>query len=121
MKKNVLKAMSVGLSAVTIASTLSVPVYADEPAPVTEPAPATSEQPEIPEAGKDVADSACHPSEMMLISGQKDLRKYLIRFRMLLRQQMRIISQMIHLKMVQKPGKNGNSSQAGGHIGKRKM
>jgi hypothetical protein len=52
MKKNVLKAMSVGLSAVTIASTLSVPVYADEPAPVTEPAPANSEQQEIPEAGK---------------------------------------------------------------------
>jgi hypothetical protein len=52
MKKNVLKAMSVGLSAVTIASTLSVPVYADEPAPVAEPAPAASEQQEIPEAGK---------------------------------------------------------------------
>ncbi|MBR4707393.1 MAG: hypothetical protein IKP29_04995, partial [Pseudobutyrivibrio sp.] len=33
MKKNVLKAMSVGLSAITIASTLSVPVYADEPVP----------------------------------------------------------------------------------------
>lgn len=41
MKKNVLKAMSVGLSAVTIASTLSVPVYADEAAPetTTEPEP----------------------------------------------------------------------------------
>ena len=30
MKKNVVKAMSVGLSAITIASSLSVPVLADE-------------------------------------------------------------------------------------------
>jgi hypothetical protein len=37
MKKNVLKAMSVGLSAVTIASTLSVPVYAEGPETIPEP------------------------------------------------------------------------------------
>ena len=47
MKKKVLKAMSVGLSAIIIASTLSVPVYAEGPeVDLVEPAPATSEQPE---------------------------------------------------------------------------